>query len=75
MRLLTVHPGATIEKIKARTAFDLEIAPDVHETPWPEEEEIRLLNEEIDPFGIRRLETLGGAERRQLLRQIIQNER
>ncbi len=75
MRILTFHPGVTIERIKARTAFELEIAPDVHETPAPEPEEIHLLNEEIDPLGIRRLETLGGAERRQLLRQIIQNEK
>jgi len=74
MRLVSFHPGATIEKIRAHTGFDLYVAPDVHETPLPAEPELRLLREEIDPLGIRRLESLSGAARRQLLHQIISTE-
>lgn len=74
MRLLTYHPGQTIERIQARTGFELEVATDVHETPLPKAEELRLLREEIDPLGIRRLESLSGAARRQLLREIIEIE-
>lgn len=71
LRLVSYHSGVSIERIQAKTGFPLHIAPDVHETPPPTEEEIRLLREEIDPLGIRRLEALSGAERRQLLHEIV----
>jgi hypothetical protein len=71
MRLISVHPGVTPEQVQAHTAFELETAPDLAETPLPDEAELRLLREEIDPLGIRRLEALSGAERRNLLHQII----
>jgi glutaconate CoA-transferase, subunit B len=74
MRLTSHHPGITIAQIQAHTGFELEIAPDVHETPYPSPEEIRLLNKEIDPHGIRRLESLSGLARRQLLREILVQE-
>ncbi len=74
IRLTTYHPGVTITHIKARTGFEFEISPDVRESPTPTEEEIRLLREKIDPLGIRRLEMLSGATRRQLLRKIVQAE-
>lgn len=71
LRLVSCHPGVSIQRIQARTGFELEIAPDVHETPHPTEEELHLLREEIDPLGIRRLESMSGAGRRQLLHEII----
>jgi acyl CoA:acetate/3-ketoacid CoA transferase beta subunit len=74
MRLTTYHPGTTIEAIQAHTGFMLEVAPDIHPTPIPPADELRLLREEIDPLGIRRLETLSGASRHQLLHQIMQAE-
>lgn len=74
MRLVSYHPGTTIEAIQVHTGFKLDIAPGVTETPPPSDEEIRLLREEIDPSGIRRLELLSGAERRELLHEIIKTE-
>ncbi|MGE5225235.1 MAG: hypothetical protein ACM3PY_22580 [Omnitrophica WOR_2 bacterium] len=74
MRLITYHPGASIESIQAHTGFKLDIAPGVAPTPPPDDEEIRLLREEIDPLGIRRLELLSGAARHELLQEIIQQE-
>ncbi len=74
MRLVSYHPGVTVERIQAKTGFPLEVAPDVHETPPPSEEEIRLLREDIDPLGVRKLEILGGAARKQLLRDILAQE-
>jgi len=74
MRLTSYHPGTTIDKIQSRTGFELEIAPDVHETPLPTQEELALLREKIDPLGIRRLETLGGAARQDLLRDVLKRE-
>jgi acyl CoA:acetate/3-ketoacid CoA transferase beta subunit len=74
MRLTSYHPGVPIERIQAKTGFELEIAPDVHETPHPTDEEIHLLREVIDPLGIRKLELLGGGARRDLLREILTQE-
>ncbi len=74
MRLISHHPGVTVDRIQKKTGFKLEIAPDVHETPLPAAEELRLLREDIDPLGVRKLETLGGSARKELLRAILQAE-
>jgi len=74
MRLTSYHPGVTIRRIQSRTGFEVETAPDLHETPLPTPEELHLLRDEIDPLGIRRLEALGGAARRQLLHEIVDSE-
>ncbi|HEX2907858.1 MAG TPA: CoA-transferase [Phototrophicaceae bacterium] len=74
MRLTSYHPGVTVEHIQKKTGFLLEIAPEVHETPPPTAEEIRLLREEIDPLGVRKLEMLGGSARKDLLRAILAQE-
>jgi acyl CoA:acetate/3-ketoacid CoA transferase beta subunit len=74
MRLISTHSGVTVERIRAKTGFELDIAPDLHETPPPTSEDIRLLREEIDPLGVRRLETLAGTARRDLLRDILIRE-
>lgn len=74
MRLVSYHPGVEIERIQKRTGFEIEIAENVRETPPPTEYELKLIREEIDPLGIRRLETLGGSARRKLLEEIISIE-
>ncbi len=71
LRLVSFHPGCSIEKIQSHTGFPLEIASNVMETPLPTTEEIDLLRNEIDRGGIRKLETLSGAARRELLHQIL----
>ena len=74
MRLVSVHPGVSVERVRRKTGFALEIAPDLAETVPPEPVDLRLLREEIDPLGTRKLETLGGAARKALLREILQRE-
>jgi acyl CoA:acetate/3-ketoacid CoA transferase beta subunit len=74
MRLISFHGGVTVERIQAKTGFELDFAPDVRETPPPTVEEVRLLREEIDPLGVRRLETLAGTARRDHLRDILIRE-
>lgn len=74
MRLVSYHPGVSVEHIQKKTGFELEISPDVHETHQPTAEEIRLLREEIDPLGVRKLELLGGSARKDLLREILMKE-
>lgn len=74
IRLITFHPGSTIDRVRAKTGFPLQISPDINQTAPPTDEEIRLLREEIDPLGVRKLETLSGSARKQHLRSIIQTE-
>jgi glutaconate CoA-transferase subunit B len=75
MRLTHLHPGVLLDRVKAKTGFDLEIAPDLQVTEDPSKEELRLLNEVIDPLGIRKLEFLSGANRRTALRDMLDKER
>jgi glutaconate CoA-transferase subunit B len=74
MRLISCHPGVSVAEVQAQTGFPLEIMPDVAETPPPTQEQVRLLREEIDPLGVRRLECLSGGERRAALREIVKRE-
>jgi glutaconate CoA-transferase subunit B len=74
MRLTTLHPGATIAHVRAKTGFEFELAPDWGPTPPPSAEEVRLLREAIDPLGVRKLELLGGTARKDALRAILAAE-
>jgi acyl CoA:acetate/3-ketoacid CoA transferase beta subunit len=56
MRLISVHPGVTVEAVVAATGFELAMAPRVQETREPSEGELRLIREVIDPDGLRRSE-------------------
>lgn len=50
--LTHLHPGATVEQVKANTGWDLRIVEPLQITPEPTAEELRLLREELDPQGI-----------------------
>ncbi len=75
MRLTHLHPDVDIKTVLRKTGFELEIAEDLRATAPPDAEDLRLLREEIDPLGTRKLETLGGAARKSLLRDILARER
>ena len=74
MRLISCHPGVSVAEVQAQTGFPLEVAPDITETPPPTQEQVRLLREEIDPLGVRRLECLSGKKRRAAVREIVEQE-
>jgi glutaconate CoA-transferase subunit B len=74
MRLLSLHPGVELRRVLARTGFELIVPAEVPLTEPPSAEELRLLRDEIDPLGVRTLETLGGAARRERLREILRKE-
>jgi glutaconate CoA-transferase subunit B len=74
MRLASIHPGVSLSEIKENTGFELVIPHKVEETIPPSKEELKLLNEKIDPYGIRILECLGGRERLYKISQIIERE-
>ena len=75
MRLTHLHPGVALERVIAKTGFELEMDDPIKETRAPSEEEIRLLDEVIDPMCIRKLELLSGPKRRQAIKEIIDKER
>ncbi|MGD2142272.1 MAG: CoA-transferase [Candidatus Bathyarchaeota archaeon] len=52
MRLLSVHPGVTVEEIVENTGFKLIIPSKVTTTDPPIDVELKLLREEIDSAGI-----------------------
>jgi glutaconate CoA-transferase subunit B len=52
MTLRTVHPGVTLDDVRANMGWDPKLADDVGETPPPSDEELRLLREELDPGGV-----------------------
>jgi glutaconate CoA-transferase subunit B len=54
MRLLSTHPGVTVEQVIENTGFELIIPDDVDgvgQNEPPTAEELQLLREEIDPEG------------------------
>ncbi len=52
MTLLTLHPGVSLEDVRANMGWDPKVSPDLGETPAPTEEELRLIREELDPGGV-----------------------
>ena len=56
MRLVSVHPGVSVDAVVEATAFPLAVAPSVRETRAPTAEELRLIRERIDPESHRERE-------------------
>ena len=53
MRLVSVHPGTTVEQAQEATGFELLLPDgDVPETAAPTAEQVRMLREDIDPDGM-----------------------
>jgi glutaconate CoA-transferase subunit B len=52
MTLESLHPGVTLEQVRASTGWDLKVAADVRATEAPTDEELRLIREELDPEGM-----------------------
>jgi glutaconate CoA-transferase subunit B len=50
--LAALHPGKTIEEVKANTGWELKVVPSLRTTQPPSEEELRILRQELDPTGI-----------------------
>ncbi|WP_181958690.1 CoA-transferase subunit beta [Nonomuraea diastatica] len=48
MRLVSVHPGVSVDEVVAATGFDLDIPPDVPRTREPSDEELLVLDR-LDP--------------------------
>lgn len=53
MRLVSVHPGVEPSEVEEATGFELARADEVAETRLPNEEELRLIRQVIDPGCLR----------------------
>ena len=53
LRLLSVHPGVTVDDVRAATGFDLETDDDVPVSREPTMEELIVIREVLDPKGLR----------------------
>lgn len=51
-KLRSIHPGVTLDEVRANTGFDLGDVSGALETPLPDPEYLRVLREEVDPHGI-----------------------
>ena len=51
MRLKALHPGVSVEQVKANTGFELIIPAQGGQNEPPSAEELRILRQEIDPTG------------------------
>ena len=54
MKLLSVNPGVTPEKVQENTGFELLMAEEITENAPPTENELKILRECIDPDGLYR---------------------
>ncbi len=70
----SLHPGVTVEQVIENTGFELEVPKDVPETEKPTAEQVRLLREEVDPYGTIAFDFKPGKERLGYLNEILQKE-
>jgi glutaconate CoA-transferase subunit B len=51
MRIDSLHPGVTLDDVRAATGWDPKVAMTIATTPAPTADELRLIREELDPGG------------------------
>lgn len=73
-RLQSVHPGVDPQTVVDNTGFLLEVPEPVPTTPEPTQQQLRLLREEIDPFGTVKFDFVSGEERLSYLKGILDAE-
>jgi acyl CoA:acetate/3-ketoacid CoA transferase beta subunit len=59
MRLISTHPGVSVEEVRAATAFEIDVPDEVPTTRLPTDAELRLIREVIDPGEARAREVPG----------------
>jgi acyl CoA:acetate/3-ketoacid CoA transferase beta subunit len=59
MRIVSVHPGVSVEEVVENTGFELVIPDAVPETRPPSAEDLRIIREVLDPDGIAAREVSG----------------
>lgn len=73
-RLVSIHPGITLEEIRQQTGGEFLVADPLPVTLPPTAGQLRLIRQEIDPFGIRRLEFVPSKLRLEMIESILSAE-
>lgn len=71
LELATLHPGVELSEVIENTGFPVTAPSEIPETPVPSAEWLVTLREDVDPLGLRFLETVTGAERNEILEKIM----
>ena len=50
MRVRSLHPGVTLEQVRAATGFALGVVDNVEDTAAPTADELHILRDEVDPL-------------------------
>jgi len=74
LQVTHMHPDVTREEIESNTGFALDWATSLQTSPPPSKDELTLLNELVDPDGLRYLEALNSGARRDRLRQLLRHK-
>ena len=73
-KIISLHPGVTSEQVVENTGFELEVPGTIPETEKPTADQVRLLREEVDPYGTLDFDFKPGKERLGYLNEILQKE-
>jgi hypothetical protein len=73
-RIESLHPGVEPQQVVEATGFELEVPADIPATAEPTDEQLRLLRDEIDPFGTVKVDFIPGRERLAYLKGILDAE-
>jgi glutaconate CoA-transferase subunit B len=49
MEIISVHPGVTLEQVRANTGFEIGVREPLETTLPPTEQELKILCDEVDP--------------------------
>jgi len=52
MKLISLHPGVTIEEVRDNSSFDLIIPDKYAVSPEPTDRDLEILRKDIDPTGM-----------------------
>jgi glutaconate CoA-transferase subunit B len=52
MRIDSLHPGVTLDDVRAATGWEPRVSPALATTPAPTADELRLIRDELDPGGV-----------------------
>jgi len=75
MKLISLHPGISVDMVKENTSFEMVIPKEVGTTEPPSHYELELIRTKIDPLNLRAIESASGKERLELLRWILEEEK
>jgi glutaconate CoA-transferase, subunit A len=73
-RLVSIHPGVTLEQVRQQSGAQFLVADPLRITERPSPRELRILRQRVDPLGIRRLEFTPAKQRLSLIESILRAE-